>query len=136
MRLKPRWNGLRNTIFRSGDIPSYGRERSGWELGIGFDSLTIEDTTGRTNEALNVGATPGSGRHTLDGQTINFSGLEPFFSNAAIVNWNINVFPGLALVGRDMQLDLRGPQPSDFFRVELVGDAEASFVRKHRLCGR
>ncbi len=103
--------------------------------GDGFDSLEIVDSNTRTDETLSLGATPGSGRHSLVDQITEFTGLEPFFSNAAVPNLNINVFPGLAsLLQDDNQINyVQRPGFPLWGRVTVDNSEPINFINKDNL---
>ncbi|MBL7044120.1 MAG: pre-peptidase C-terminal domain-containing protein [Pirellulaceae bacterium] len=66
--------------------------------GDGFDRVDITQTggTARTNETVAIGADPGSGRHTLDGQIVEFENIEPFTTNVVAATFDISSVPGIA----------------------------------------
>ncbi|WP_197451927.1 S8 family serine peptidase [Rosistilla carotiformis] len=86
---------------RGGLIPLANNIR--FEGQAGFDRLNVVDATGTlfTNEAIHVGALPGDGTHTLDGQIVEFFGLEPVVTNVVAVSFTIGAQPGLASLLQD-----------------------------------
>ncbi len=70
--------------------------------GTGFDQVQLVQTGGdtQTSETLAIGATAGSGRSIVVGdsgtQTIDFQNLEPFLTNIPSAMFSITSVPGLA----------------------------------------
>jgi hypothetical protein len=81
------------------------RDKIRFEGRGGFDTLNVNDSgspqTPFTDEAINIGSHPGDGTHTLDGQTIEFTGLEPINTNVLATNFTIGSQPGLASLLQD-----------------------------------
>lgn len=95
-------NGLVN-IF--GGIHFNGNDAFPGQMGAGsggFDRLTLTQTGGdiQTSDVLSPGATPGSGRSTIEGpsgiQTVSFTGLEPIVDDVPAATFEIAALPGLA----------------------------------------
>ncbi|MCO6455897.1 MAG: hypothetical protein J5I93_11420 [Pirellulaceae bacterium] len=102
----------------------------------GFDRINVLGDGSFTNEAVNIGATAGSGRHTLDGQSLDFENIEPFTTNVAATNFDITSTPGLAsLLQDDNQINYSAGQLTsvNWGRVTVDNFEPIEFLNKTNL---
>ncbi len=109
--------------------------------GTGFDQLQLVQMGGdlQTSETLAPGATPGSGRSIIVGdsgtQIVDFENLEPVLTNVPVMDFTVAAIPGLAsLLQDDNQITyLTGTLLANSGRLEIDNFEPIEFSNKTNL---